>query len=283
MFHVFKAGEELKVDVKTFAGGEENVAISVTKFKYETKDFEPLTLVANLRSSSEVMQLLLITDSLRRMYPAASIDLVMPYIPYARQDRVCNGGEALSIKVFTDLINMQGYEGVTVWDPHSDVAPALLERCKIISPSFFLDHLPEGSFDSKTVFVSPDAGANKKVFQVVKDLRITTPVIRADKIRDTKTGFITDTVVYGDVEGKHAFIVDDICDGGRTFIALAKQLKAAGASKVSLYVTHGIFSYGVDILGEHIDAIYSPNIWEENVKDRDSKSLLRQTVHGGFL
>jgi len=60
----------------------------------------------------------------------------------------------------------------------------------------------------------------------------------------------------GNAKGKNLVIVDDICDGGRTFIELARVLKEKGANKVALYVTHGIFSQGLDVLKEHIDHVY---------------------------
>jgi ribose-phosphate pyrophosphokinase len=107
------------------------------------------------------------------------------------------------------------------------------------------------------VLVSPDAGANKKTFEVAK--YFSTNFIRADKLRDLTTGQIKETIVYADdLTGKTAVILDDICDGGRTFIELAKVLKAKGAAKVILFVTHGIFSAGLDpLFAGGIDAIWT--------------------------
>src|SRR5439155_197119 len=105
--------------------------------------------------------------------------------------------ESLAIKVFCDLINSQGYNEVIIWDPHSEVTPSLLDYCTVIEPSTFLRLLPKEAFSKQdTVFVSPDAGANKKVFKLAKEMGIAN-VVRADKTRDTKTGNLSGTVVYG--------------------------------------------------------------------------------------
>ena len=69
-------------------------------------------------------------------------------------------------------------------------------------------------------------------------------------------------------------IVDDTCDGGRTFIELAKVLRARNAGKIELYVTHGIFSKGLKELSEHFDCIHSLNVWEDNIQE-DSGVLVK--------
>ena len=98
------------------------------------------------------------------------------------------------------------------------------------------------------VLVAPDAGAIKKVLKVAQVTGL--PMVRADKIRDVNTGAITETVVYSDhIKDKSFLIVDDICDGGRTFIELEKVLRPLTDAYVYLYVTHGIFSKGLEPLG----------------------------------
>jgi len=92
-------------------------------------------------------------------------------------------------------------------------------------------------------------------------------VIDASKVRDVKTGEILYTSVNyqeGGLKGKNVLIVDDICDGGRTFIELARVLENYNeANSVDLYVTHGIFSKGLGVFDGLIDKIYTPNSWIE--------------------
>ncbi len=113
-------------------------------------------------------------------------------------------------------------------------------------------------------FVSPDAGANKKTMELSKYFNHSN-FLRADKNRNLHTGEILETVVYG-VIPPEVIIADDICDGGRTFIELAKVLKAKGAKKVYLYVTHGIFSKGTKpLLDAGIDTIFTTNAYYDTL------------------
>lgn len=249
MIQLFANGWRLLFERSTFPGGEVHIAL--------TDQLVPTTKVkvlAHLHSSDDVMALLMLTDALRRA-GIEHIDLRMPYLPYARQDRVCLNGEALSLRVFCDLINAQRYASVEVWDVHSDVALALLDRVTNVHCATLLTrNMP---FDRRrTVLVAPDAGAIKKV-SAVGDL-LEMRVVRADKTR--AGGLITGTVVYTEHIGDRDFlIVDDICDGGRTFIELAKVLRPLTSGAVMLYVTHGIFSKGTAVFDGLIDKVIVAN------------------------
>lgn len=254
------SGHHLGYKKWNFSGGE-------VGFKIEPRLYQAryAKIVAHLRSSHDVMELLMATDALKRQ-SAAEIDLVMPYVPYARQDRVCNSGEALSIKVFADLINAQGYRSVEIWDAHSDVTPALLDRCKNVEQWEFAGKAPVFS----CTIVAPDAGAEKKAMKLATKYK--QEFAQGLKIRDTSTGDITGSVIWEDFSlTKPLYIVDDICDGGRTFIELAKIIKKNPDWKqpIYLYVTHGIFSKGLDVLKPHIDHVYTANIWPDLYKGNE--------------
>lgn len=250
-----------------FPGGERHVRL-LQKALLGTP-----TIIAHIQSSDDVMELLMVTDALRRETPGVNIRLRMPYIPYARQDRVCNPGEALSIKVFADLINSQNYSTVEVWDPHSDVSVALLDRCEVVPQDLLLEKFipltgrKKIAEAEKWSLVSPDAGALKKIHASAKRLKM--PIVEAGKSRDTMTGEITGTAIHSPhshIDGRNMLIVDDICDGGRTFIELAKELRARGATSVWLYVTHGIFSKKLEALKPMIDGVLCPNPWPGHEK-----------------
>lgn len=253
-----------------FSGGEINVSIGEVGAVYPTG---AVTLYCKLKNSEDIMELLLVVDSLKRSSPVKKLILNLPYVPYARQDRVCNPGEALSIKVFCDLINSMNFDKVIICDPHSDVTTALLNNVEVTPLRIHLRGLPKEVFNQDTTLISPDAGALKKVYSVAKDFKIK-EVIRADKTRDVSTGQLSGTVVYGDVSGKKLLIIDDIFDRGGTFIMLGKELKRLGAAEVNLYVTHGIFSKGVDVLDGAIDKVFCPEIWTENTQGRNLKGIL---------
>jgi ribose-phosphate pyrophosphokinase len=244
-----------KIESFMFSGGECQVKIDPTSISSVT------SITANLYNSNDIMKLLLAVNAIKHINTQTLIELTIPYFPYARQDRVCNEGEALSVKVMTDLINGLNCSKVTIIDPHSDVTPALLNNVQSISVADIICESDLSQFIKKhnLTIVSPDAGAEKKVRNVLKNLSlidIDANLLCASKVRDTKTGNIVATNFLGDVKDKDLIIIDDICDGGRTFIELAKSLKEHGALDIYLYTTHGIYSQGLDVLRNYFKHIY---------------------------
>lgn len=215
------------------------------------------TVKAYLDRADDIMALLFIIDALRRLLPSIKIDLHIPYFPYARQDRVCNEGESLSIKVMADLINNLKCDRVVIVDPHSDVTPALLNNCQVITQADILSQssLKDELVKDNWVLISPDGGAEKKTLAVAKRLGIK-DVFCAQKIRDTQTGKILATTFHHDVKGRKVLIVDDICDGAKTFVELGKLLQQQEASVICLYITHGIFSKGLTPLRPYFHHLY---------------------------
>jgi ribose-phosphate pyrophosphokinase len=238
-----------------FGGGEQHIQLNADRL--HAAEFVTITLP--FMQDSEIIKLALIVDALRRE-GCMSMCLKIPYFPAARQDRVCNVGEPLSVKVYADLINAMKFDRVVVFDPHSDVTPALINNVEVVDNCEFVALVfsklngeivdyTSTDFLQRAVLVSPDAGSNKKVANAAKYLHkcgyLDVPVVRADKLRNVATGEIIETTVYADdLTGKHCVIVDDICSKGGTFCALATVLKAKGAEKVYLVVSHydGVFT-----------------------------------------
>ena len=250
----------------TFAGGESQVVLP-DEFICDAESVSSVRINAWLKTADSVMQLLLLTDAVRRVLPNVPLHLNMPYVPYARQDRVCNPGEALSAKVFCDLINGQAYATVTIADPHSDVVPALLNRVAIIDPSVMVANaIQQPAFSQGVTLLAPDAGARKRVQNMAKKLGIG-HVAFADKVRDTKTGRISGTSVSSDLAALPILVVDDICDGGRTFVELGKALAEVSTQPRYLYVTHGIFSKGFDELNLYYQRIFTAYNWNQSTNN----------------
>lgn len=242
-----------------FPGGEVHVQLNEEEMtRYEHR--------ADLWSSDDVMQMLLRNNALQ---PSPG-DLVwtIPYVPYARQDRRANEGEPLSIQVMANLINSMQASEVKIWDPHSDVTPALINNVTVI-PQEQLVHRLIGT-KQYCAIVAPDAGATKKALKVAQRLGI--PLVQAHKTRDTETGQITGTRILDPIPDSSLplLVVDDICDGGRTFIELGKCFYN---KSVDLYITHGIFSQGFTELLAHYDHIYCPN------PKRYATCILNKSVH----
>lgn len=174
---------------------------------------------------------------------------IIPYLPGARQDRR-RPGEALSAKVYADLINSCGFAKVICVDPHSDVMPALINNCVIVDIDELWRHLGlVEEFSKYDGFIIPDGGAGKRVGKVSQLCGV--PTFQAVKHRSLETGQLSgfgceELPVAPDHEKQPRFLlVDDICDAGGTFMGLAKVLleeQGVGPDQLDIWVTHGIFS-----------------------------------------
>lgn len=253
-------GKSIAFEQFTFNGGEphirinENVVTNITEvINKKMLATNKMLITSRIRSFNDLGFLLVATDALKRM-GIKNISLLLPYFPAARQDRVMIKGEALSVKIYADIINSVDFEEVIILDPHSEVTPALVNNVTVINNHNFVKEALANEDDY--LLISPDGGALKKVYQLSKALG-GQPVVECSKKRDLQTGQLSGFTVYEeDLKGKTCVIVDDICDGGGTFLGLAKALKAKNAGDLILVVTHGIFSKGLTELNQHFSAIY---------------------------
>jgi ribose-phosphate pyrophosphokinase len=249
----------LEGELFKFSGGEVHVKIK------PTEGFQEEFLITHrINSSDNLMEVLLAADALRRKWQDdIPISLFIPYIPYGRQDRPMIEGEPFSLKVFAEILKIGRFFKVLTIDPHSDVTPALIDNLKILPQTFLKDAKKdiEKNF-GEFVLVSPDGGALKKIYKQAQYIDYKGEIICANKNRDVSTGKILNTEIntqqgYGLNPDLTYWIQDDICDGGRTFIELAKLLRQFGAKHVVLSVSHGIFSKGEEELKKHLDKIYT--------------------------
>ena len=167
----------------------------------------------------------------------AKTRLVIHYFPYCQMDRQMDS-HGFSLKYVAQVINELKFDVVEVYDPHSNVLPALLNRCKEYYPvkDFLLDETVTNDGFPWDLLFYPDNGAAKKYSELIDK-----PYRFGNKKRNLDTGEIICYEVIADksdIEGKRILIVDDMAMGGRTFIEAAKALREMGASQVDLYVTH---------------------------------------------
>ena len=272
---------DLQFEKFVFSGGEVHIKLGY-QVEIPGAEINKVLITHRINSSQHVMEVLLAADALRRKY---GDDLVLeayfPYIPYARQDRVMVEGEPLSLKVFANLINTCRFKKVTVLDPHSDVSAALINNLKTVAPLFLHTavtyiknhHNPE-QFANFRLMV-PDGGALKKSHALATFINYKHEVLCANKVRDVGTGKILRTEAPAfDYTGQVILIVDDILDGGRTFIELAKVLKALGAAAVYLAVSHAIVSHGETELARWLDKIFTTNSIKDETSSLIYKALL---------
>ena len=170
----------------------------------------------------------------------APIQLFMPYIPNARMDRA-HDEDVFTLKWFAEEINRCEFSRVVVFDPHSDVAPALIDRCEVHTPIREICQVIEES--KPDVIYFPDAGAMKRYEETVHwaldRKKCSAYIIHGDKKRDWVTGKILGLDVVGEVKpGEKVLMIDDICSYGGTMFYSAKKLKELGAGDIDTYVSH---------------------------------------------
>lgn len=223
--------------------------------------FEKIELMSRLRNWSDLELLILATKTLRQVvHGNVPISLDVPYFIGARSDRIFEERTCHYLRdVICPIINAQGYSRVTLLDPHSDVLPGLLNNSVMQPLSYMQDWLSD---IPNCVVLYPDAGAEKRYSKVLNR-----DYIQAVKCRDVTTGKITGTRILGDVNKLDLVIVDDLCDGGRTFIELAKVAKEQGCGKIYLAITHGIFSSGFSQLRQYFEKIYCTNSFSDIAED----------------
>ncbi|MBF7091032.1 ribose-phosphate pyrophosphokinase [Flavobacterium sp. ALJ2] len=254
-FRPFPGQKEIDFKSFIFSGGEPHIKIN-PDFDVNQK----ITITHRLNSFNDLGLLCLTVDALRRM-DVKVIDLFIPYFPAARQDRVMIKGEPLSVKVYADIINAMQLNKVFVFDAHSEVTPALVNNCEVIPNHTFIAAVIK-SIGNDVKLISPDGGALKKIYKVSEFLG-GVDVVECSKSRDVKTGRLSGFKVYeDDLQGMDCLIVDDICDGGGTFVGLAEELKKKNAGKLYLAVSHGIFNKGFEVL-DCFDKIFTTNSFKD--------------------
>lgn len=250
-------GNVINFEKFVFSGGEPHIKLQPG---FDTG--QPVLITTRIRSFEDMGFLLLAVDALRRMQ-VQQISAFIPYFPAARQDRLMVKGEPLSVKVNAQLINSLGLEQVYVFDTHSEVTPALLDNAGVIYNYEFIRQVIAMQSKENLVLISPDGGALKKIYKLSEQLG-GIPVVECSKVRDVATGKLKSFTVYADdLAGKNGLIVDDICDGGGTFIGLAQSLKEKGVASLDVAVSHGIFSKGTEILRPYFDKIYTTNSFND--------------------
>jgi ribose-phosphate pyrophosphokinase len=177
----------------------------------------------------------------------------IPYLPGARQDR----GMPFGAKVYADFINAAGLDKVVCFDPHSHVMPELVNNLTIINSDHVLKNAVlgrSGIIGGYVGVICPDEGAHERTERVAKTLNL--PVFYAKKHRDFQTGKLNGFECEPVPDEGRLLVVDDICDGGGTFMGLADAI-GIDRSRLSLWVSHGVFSGKAGQLTEKYGQIYT--------------------------
>lgn len=262
---VYPDKSEIAFTISKFPDGQQNITIDTSNINLR----EEVTIKSRLNNWLD-LELVCCTTAALRASGVKDIALFTPYILGARSDRKFElGSNQYLSKVLAPVLNTLGFNNVYVVDPHSYVLENVIERCVPRTNAQFVQWAL-GAIGSKDyVLVAPDAGASHKIHKVANIVAYDDSVLICSKERDEK-GQLTKVEIpmpkgnYGVWAKKDFIIVDDICDGGATFINIAKELKKLFPKQsIYLVVTHGIFSKGFDELHKYFDGIYCTNSYKD--------------------
>ena len=229
-----------------FPAGEENIFI-----KPDDVDLLPTGDVLFIDKTLNPMSIGMKYDILNRA-GRDRISLVLPYLPYSRQDRYTAKGYSFALKTFATFINSLGFHRVYTVDAHSDVS-GVINNLVDLKTTKCLDYILD-QIGGPVTILSPDAGATKKIYDTIAASRYNNviTIATATKHRDPRTGDIIGIEVPKPDPYYPVLVFDDICDGGRTFIEIAKATKLVN---MFLYITHGVLSKP-DVF-DYYDTVYS--------------------------
>lgn len=249
-----------KYEMFKYPAGELQVRLKEDQIKL-LEEAEEIRVTARI-TNGQVMELALLSDAIQEisMYPSS---LILPYLPYARADRRFVEGDCLGLRVFGRLIDNLGYDRVVTIDAHSHQSRKQVSNLVNIPPDELIKNAMNviqyrnacvpGAEETKPTVLLPDEGAVDRY-----KFEEGTQVLHASKLRDAKTGKLLSFTVPDrkEFKGNSVLIVDDICDGGGTFIGIADAMKDYGLD-LNLYVTHGIFSKGIVELKNTFNSVYT--------------------------
>ncbi len=236
-----KISEELHlpvtpVEVKRFKDGE--IALRVLESIRGDDVFVVSPIGGEVNDS--FMEIMIAVDALRRA-SAKTINVVLPYYGYARQDRKAKSREPISAKLIASLLEMNGVDRVVAVDLHADQVQGFFDIPvdHLLGAPLLSDYFYSRKLLDNLVIVAPDHSGAGRARRFAEILGAPWGVINDRVAREDPKN--PDAIV-GHVSGRIAIIVDDIIDSGRRMVTSAAALKAAGALDVYAVATHAVFS-----------------------------------------
>ena len=219
------------------------------------------TVLIKSRMSWEDLQIIICAVAALRNAGCRKVKLYVPYFLGGRSDRRFQSYGMRYIKdVIGPIINNLELDTIIVKDDHSSVLENVINHLEPLDNLDLIKFMMKDLKSSNTQFCFPDEGAKKR-YENIRSKYSDIPYFFCSKDRDKKTGELLNFDIIGNFDPKtNIIILDDICDGGRTFIEAAEGLRKKGfEGKLYLCITHGVFSNGFkDLLG-YFDNIYCTN------------------------
>ena len=191
--------------------------------------------------NDNLMELLIMVDALRRA-SAKTINIVIPYYGYARQDRKAQSREPITAKLVANMITQAGADRVLTLDLHAAQIQGFFDIPvdHLLGAPLLANYFLENNFkDKDIVVVSPDHGGVTRARKLAEFLHA--PIAIIDK-RRPKANVAEVMNIIGDVKGKVAVLIDDMIDTAGTITLAAQAIQDAGALEVYACCTHPVLS-----------------------------------------
>ncbi|MBX2962480.1 MAG: ribose-phosphate pyrophosphokinase [Cyclobacteriaceae bacterium] len=228
-------GESLgQVMYKQFSDGEMSPFIAES-----VRGHEVFLIQSTIPPSDNLMELLLMVDAAKRA-SASSVNVVIPYFGYARQDRKDRPRVSIAAKLIANLISAAGADRIMTCDLHADQIQGFFDIPvdHLDGAYIFVPYLKSLKLDN-IIFASPDVGGIKRARSFAKFFDADLAV--CDKYRK-EANKIESMRLIGDVEGKDVILIDDLVDTAGTICKAAALLKEKGARTVRAACTHPVLS-----------------------------------------
>lgn len=228
-----------KLTLSHFADGEIGVRVEESVRGKDVYIIQSTSKPVN----DHLMEALIVIDALKRA-STHTINLVVPYYGYARQDRKNRGREPITAKLVADLIAVAGADRVIAVDLHAAQIQGYFDipldhfAAGPILAEYFQELLQDESKDDWVV-VSPDLGGVTRARKLADILDLPIAIIEKNRPRPNESEVLN---VIGDFVGKNCIIIDDIIDTAGTITNAADALVSRGAKKVYISATHGVLS-----------------------------------------
>lgn len=254
-----------QIIITQFPNGESDIKIDDLELKKNN------IIIMKYENDSDLIHLMMVKSYLDEK--DLECKLFLGYVPYSRMDKP-EGIHLFTLKYICNFINSLDFTSVMAIEPHSDVAPALLDRCKIVHMSTILAKriMKEKDFDKeKDVIYFPDSTAEKHFGKEMREMGFRT--LTGINQRDFETGDIIGIQLVGNIPSNENFkviIVDDLCSYGGDFLRGAQKLIELGAGDIYLSVAHcehSIFLGGI-LESDLIKEVYTTNTIIKNQENQ---------------
>lgn len=238
-------------EVISFPDGEKHLKIN----KLDRKD--TVGIICRITNSDDLFLLMQLSDVLNRQCVVVD-ELVITYLMTMRCDRLFSLEQPFSLGIIANVVNSFNANSVTIIEPHSDVSLKLIKN----SEAFFGMVRAK---DEDFIYCFPDKGSSLRY----KEPRNRKPII-CSKVRDKNTGALVEFKLedLGDYKtGMNIFVVDDLCDGGGTFLGVEKVLRALRPNAIMLGVTHAIQKAGIEKVARVYDKVLITNSYKSWEKE----------------